>query len=317
MSFLTAFHGTMAVAVLCVLLFAEETGVPLPPAPGEVILLAAGLLIAGGDLSPWVFLPLAVLSVTAGAFVGFTWTRLLGAPGLQMVARRLGITRQVDRLTERLQASGPVGIGLCRLFPGFRITTTLVAGAVRVERRTFLLGIIPAIVIWVISFTLLGALVGIPIVHLLGRVDQLALRGAVLFAVGVAGYLAARNVPALRGNDDGLLETPGRVRFAMALAIDLGAIASIVAGLDMVAHVVLGIEQIDDWVDAVSTTAITLLAYLVLARGGAGLTAGEALFRVTYRSHRWRRRSEIARETGLATDAQIAKTVRAEQPPAY
>lgn len=293
MNYLLAFHGTMAALVLCALLFAEETGVPVPLAPGDLILVAAGLLIASGDLSPWLFLPLAFVSVSAGALVGYTWTRYLGTSGLRAVAGRLGLTRHLDRLAARLQSSGPMGIALCRCVPGLRINTTLVAGAIGVERRIFLLGVLPTIAVWILLFTALGALVGIPVVHLLTRVDRLALRGAILLAVGTVSYLAARHVPALRGTDDGLLETPGRLRVILAVAVDLGAIASIVGGLDMVAHVLLGMGGIDDWEDILLSTVGTLLAYIVLARGAAGLTAGEALFQITYRSRR--RDNQVAR----------------------
>jgi hypothetical protein len=57
MSFLGTFHGTLATVVLCVLLFAEESGVPLPLVPGDVLLVYAGILIASGGLSPWLLSP--------------------------------------------------------------------------------------------------------------------------------------------------------------------------------------------------------------------------------------------------------------------
>jgi membrane protein DedA with SNARE-associated domain len=54
-------HGAVAIVLLCSLLFAEEVGAPLP-IPGELTLIAAGLLIAAGGLDPWLFVPLAVAS---------------------------------------------------------------------------------------------------------------------------------------------------------------------------------------------------------------------------------------------------------------
>jgi membrane protein DedA with SNARE-associated domain len=56
MGFIQGLHGTVALVLLCSLLFAEEAGVPLPT-PGELTLIAAGLLIATGGLDPWLFLP--------------------------------------------------------------------------------------------------------------------------------------------------------------------------------------------------------------------------------------------------------------------
>ncbi|PZR85712.1 MAG: hypothetical protein DLM67_25100, partial [Candidatus Nephthysia bennettiae] len=65
MGFIQGLHGTVALVLLCSLLFAEEAGVPLPT-PGELTLVAAGLLIATGGLDPWLFLPLAVASCLTG-----------------------------------------------------------------------------------------------------------------------------------------------------------------------------------------------------------------------------------------------------------
>jgi hypothetical protein len=54
MGFIQGLHGTMALVLLCSLLFAEEAGVPLPT-PGELTLIAAGLLISQlpGPTSGW------------------------------------------------------------------------------------------------------------------------------------------------------------------------------------------------------------------------------------------------------------------------
>jgi hypothetical protein len=98
-------------------------------------------------------------------------------------------------------------------------------------------------------------------------------------------------VPALRGTDDGLMVAPGPWRISLAVIFDLGTVTCIIAGLDLVARVVLRIGGIDDWGDAMTTAALTVLSYLVVTRGSAGLTAGEALFSVTYRARRWWRRS--------------------------
>jgi membrane protein DedA with SNARE-associated domain len=81
MSLLGAFHGALATAVLCLLLFTEETGVPLPLAPGDLVLIAAGILIASHRLSPCAFVPAAIVSPTLGGLVGYSWARLLGWRG--------------------------------------------------------------------------------------------------------------------------------------------------------------------------------------------------------------------------------------------
>ena len=62
LSFLPGLHGTIGVVLFCALLFAEEAGVPLPFAPGELVLLAAGLIgarVKAPLLAGYVLLPLA------------------------------------------------------------------------------------------------------------------------------------------------------------------------------------------------------------------------------------------------------------------
>src|SRR5579862_8262960 len=82
-NFLSGLHGAVALALLPALLFAEEAGVPLPFAPGELTLLFAGLLIASGGLNPYAFIPLALIACIAGSLVGYSWARAVGDRGLK------------------------------------------------------------------------------------------------------------------------------------------------------------------------------------------------------------------------------------------
>lgn len=296
MSFLGAFHGTLAITVLCLLLFTEETGVPLPLAPGDLVLLAAGVLIASHQLSPWVFVPTAMVSATLGALVGYSWARLLGARGLRALAERLRVSHRLSRTERRLQAAGATGILVGRLLiPGMRVNTTLLAGALRVGRREFAVGLIPSVVIWVVLVTGAGVVAGVPVEHFLAAVDQVALQGAILLVLGTAGYLVARHAPPRRRRDEIPLCAPARWRLALALAIDLATVATAVTGGDVLGRQILGIGGINDVLDAGMTVGLTAIAYIIATRGGIGVTAGEALFRVTYRS---RRRGRIPPERG-------------------
>ena len=131
-------------------------------------------------------------------------------------------------MSNRLRAAGPVGIGVSRILPGLRVYTTLVAGATGVRRRTFVLGMVPAAVAWVIGFTLLGVGVGLPAEHILERVNQAAVRGAVHLVVGVAAFLGLRYAP---GPTMGGSSASGPWRLPAALAIDAGIVGSVAAGL--------------------------------------------------------------------------------------
>lgn|SRR5487761_1165119 len=284
MTFLQGLHGTVAILLLVGLLFAEEAGVPLPFAPGEVTLIAAGLLVASGGLNPFVFVPLAIAGCVAGAMLGYSWARLVGEHGLTALSRRLHQERNLERVAQRMRSAGWTGIAISRLIPGLRIYTTLVAGAVRMSRRAFLAGLVPATVAWVIVFTVLGTLVGIPVEHFLTSVEKLAVQGAILLALGVGGYLAIRRTPASGGA--GLVRIPRPLRIALAAAIDVGVIASIATGVLALGRRVFGAGVANGWLDLGVALLAVLIFYVVVARRGAGATVGESLMQTTYASGR-------------------------------
>jgi membrane-associated protein len=283
MTLLTGLHGTIAVVLFCALLFAEESGVPMPFAPGDGILIAAGILIANGALVPWIFIPVACVAVFGGALTGYAWTRAIGSKGLHALAAQLRATKALNRVTDRLRSAGPVGIAVCRLLPGLRVYTSLVAGAAGVELRTFLLGTIPSIIIWVCGFTLLGALVGIPAEHLLGQAGKVALNAAMLAAVGLAGYFALRHIPAAERRNNALLRAPRLWRLALALAMDIGIVASVVSGITELVRDGGGPADPDGFTDVILIVIVVALSYILVSRRGAGGTGGEALLNVSYR----------------------------------
>ena len=284
MTLISGLHGVVATVLLCGLLFAEEAGIPMPFAPGELTLLAAGLLVGTGGLDPFVFVPLAVAACVGGATIGHGWSRLLGERGLRSLAERLHQERTLERVSGRLRGSGPQAITLSRLIPGLRIVTTLVAGALGVERRTFLLGMIPAAVVWVLAFTLLGAAVGLPAEHYLGELQRLTVQGGVLVAIGVGGYLAVRHVPPAGETAVDRMPRPSRV--ALALAIDGGMVACVVAGLLAIARRLSGLDLDVSWSDGVVVIGVVIAFYVVVARRGPGATAGEALLHTSYVARR-------------------------------
>jgi len=109
-SFLQGLHGAVALALLTGLLFAEEAGVPLPFAPGELTLLVGGLLIVSGGLNPYVFLPLALVACIAGSLVGYSWARVVGDGGLRALAKRLRQLRNLERVERRIMSTGWSGL---------------------------------------------------------------------------------------------------------------------------------------------------------------------------------------------------------------
>ncbi|MBO0705062.1 MAG: VTT domain-containing protein [Candidatus Dormibacteraeota bacterium] len=283
MSYLEGTHGLVALVLLCVLLFAEETGVPIPFAPGEICLVAGGLLIATGNLDAYLFVPLAIVSCLAGSLVGYSWANFVGERGLTAAAGRLRQERRLDRVAERVRAAGPLQVGVTRLIPGLRIYTSLVAGAASVPRRAFLGGVVPATVLWVLFFTVLGGVVGIPVERFLTSIARLVFEGTLLLVIGLGTYLAARWVPGHRSSALGRLPTP--LRMVLAILMDVAVVVTLIAGLEWFLRRVLGIAIFSVGLSLALVTAGTIIAYLVIARRGLGATAGEALLGITYRQN--------------------------------
>ncbi len=280
MNFLSGLHGAVAIALLCTLLFVEEAGVPLPFAPGELTLLAGGLLIAAGGLDPWIFYPIAFVSCVAGAVVGYSWARVVGEHGLTGLAVRFRQAKALERVARRIRAASPWGIGTSRLIPGLRIYTTLVAGAFGVKWRTFLTGLVPSTAIWVAVYVTLGVVAGIPVEHFLSKLARLAVQGAILLVIGVGGYLAIRRAPS--PDREPLVNVPGWVKTVLAALIDLGVVASILTGLLALLRRVTGTGFTASWADAAVVVAALAALYLFVTRRSTGATLGEALLHTVY-----------------------------------
>ena len=287
MGLITGLHGAVAIVLLCSLLLVEEAGVPLPFAPGELTLLAAGLLIATGGLQPYLFVPLAFVACSAGALVGFSWAQVVGERGLAALAARIHQQKALGKVEKRIRAASPLDIAVSRLIPGLRIYTTLVAGALGVRRRDFLFGMLPSTALWVVVWVALGTVVGIPLEHVFTKVSSLALQGAILLVIGVGGYLAIRRAPA--GQRESLVRLPVGLRTGLAVAVDVTVVASILTGLAAIARRVSGVGPTASWADLAVVVAAIAALYLFLTRQGAGATVGEALLRTQYLPHRGER----------------------------
>lgn len=279
MSFLAGLHGTVAAVLICSLLFVDESGVPLPIAPNEGLLLVTGILISSGAFPAWVIGPLAYLAMVGGMLAGYGWARAVGQSGLASLAERLRATAAYERAQARLQQAGPTGIFVARLIPGLRPYATLVSGAAGVDLRTFLVGALPALLLWEIVWVLAGVLVGLPVALLLGRFEKLALRGAILVALGVIVWLAVRDASAARRG--GIARLTPRFRALLALAVDTGIVASVVGGLFAIGRRITEVSA-DGWVELL-VMAFLLIVLLLIGRNSQ--TPGEGLFDTQYWHH--------------------------------
>jgi len=179
-------EGLTLLAIICAFLFIEEVGVPLPFAPGDLLLAIVGIAIAAGRVNPVVAVGVAVASILAGATLGRELFALLGWERLMRVARPLRAAGAVQRAAEMMRQSGWRAVFTARLIPGLRVHTTQVAGVSRMRRRQFVAGLVPATALYVAAFVGLGAAFGRPILALIHQAEHQLLIVALIVVVPVA-----------------------------------------------------------------------------------------------------------------------------------
>jgi membrane-associated protein len=285
MTLLQGLHGTIAILLICSVLYVEEAGVPLPLVPGDALLIVAGVFIANGSISPWIFVPAALVSVLGGALTAYTWSRTLGATAVGEVAQRFHAQKPVERAFKQLRTAGPVRIAVVRLIPGLRIYTAIVSGAAGVDLRVFLLGVIPAVVVWLFFFTALGVLVGVPALTSLSHVQHLAVTGAGLLAIGVVTLFGVRHIPHGDTVTPAWFGAPRWLLLVVSIILDLTVAISIVSGFTEMLRDGFGLDDPDGIIDLALITGAVVLLYVGVARRVIGATVGERLLGVRYVSH--------------------------------
>jgi hypothetical protein len=166
-----------------------------------------------------------------------------------------------------------------RLLPGLRVYTSLVAGAVGLDRRRFAIGVLPASALWVAVFVGLGYFVGARVERLLGYVAGYGLDGALILVIAAAWVLAARWLPA-PGDDEKVRVSPAPWRLPLALILDFLLVFVVVTILSVLSDVAT--NNLNDLVVAMVTFSLLGLVYILVARQTVGFTVGEAALDVRY-----------------------------------
>jgi membrane-associated protein len=192
-------NGPVLLGVICLLIFVEESGIPVPFAPGDLLLVVSGLAIRGGSIHPALGLAAVYLATIVGAMLG---RELFDVVGARILRRLTGSTRlagPLARAARLLERGGWPAVMVGRLTPGLRIHTTEVAGLLGLSRRTFLFGLAPAAGIYVGVFTGAGILFGRPAIAMIERlVDRLGLGVTLLMAVLVSAGVIWVGIRVLR-----------------------------------------------------------------------------------------------------------------------
>ena len=168
--------GLVLTLAIAGLLFIEEAGVPLPLAPGDLLLAIGGIAIAAGKISALEFIAIALVAVIGGALLGREIFALVGWRRLLRLARPLRIQAPLERVAALLRQQGWRAVVTARLIPGLRVHTTEVAGVTEMPRRTFIAGLVPAAVIYVAAFVGLGVAFGRPILALITTAEHQFIR---------------------------------------------------------------------------------------------------------------------------------------------
>src|SRR5256712_9399930 len=117
MAWFQGLDGTTLVVAICVLMFIEETGVPLPFAPGDLVLAIGGIAVAGGRVNPVLLVSAVAISVTLGAIIGRAVAELLGWDRLMRIAQPLHARGALERAAAVLQRGGLGHVFTGRLIP--------------------------------------------------------------------------------------------------------------------------------------------------------------------------------------------------------
>ena len=183
LGWLQSLNGTTLILIIAALLFVEEIGVPLPFAPGDLVLAIAGIAVAAGKVSVVEALLVTYVAVVAGAILGHALFSLIGQERLLRFARVLHLENPVQRVSDVLQRGGWRAVFTARLIPGLRVHTTEVAGVVGVKRSTFVAGLLPAAAVYVGAFVGLGAAFGNPVLAIIHSVERQALPVGIVVAI--------------------------------------------------------------------------------------------------------------------------------------
>jgi membrane protein DedA with SNARE-associated domain len=149
-------YGYWAVAALLLL---ESAGLPLP---GETILvLASFLAYSEHELKlPWVIV-VGIVASTLGGELGFALGRHGGRPLIERYRNVFGIRAESLARGERLfDRYGPVTVFLARFMFGMRVLASLLAGALHMPWRKFVVFNFLGAAVWVSAICGAGYLFG-------------------------------------------------------------------------------------------------------------------------------------------------------------
>ena len=179
-------HILLTVAVV---LFIEELGVPLF-APGDILMLLAGIEVARGNAILWQVLLVEQVVTMAGATLLYYASRRLGRPALVKYGGYIGMDpERLEVMEDRLRQYQFRAVVLGRLTPGLRILIVIAAGLANLEARRFLPALALGSFLYLLLYTLVGMYAGEAAIRL---ITQLSIPASALLSLLALGLRHAR-----------------------------------------------------------------------------------------------------------------------------
>ena len=187
--------GTELLWISLLIVFVE-CGLFFPFLPGDTLLLSLGVFIAnpedGIDIFPGstlleLTIALTLLTVAAmlGNVVGYEIGRAIGPPLYNREGRILK-RKYFDQTHDFFEKHGNKALVIGRFVPFVRTYVTVVAGVTRMDRRRFLVWSAVGAVLWVLTITLLGYVLGSRVPWLKENIDYAIMAILVLSVVPIA-----------------------------------------------------------------------------------------------------------------------------------
>nr|WP_179730211.1 VTT domain-containing protein [Nocardioides kongjuensis] len=205
-------YGTTFIWIAIAIVFVE-CGLFFPFLPGDTLLFALGLFIAGSNKTGYsvvgisnepvelvIACVLLVVAAFAGNVAGYEIGRKLGPPLYQRDGRILK-KKYFDNTSAFFDKHGSKALVIGRFVPFVRTYITVVAGVTLMERRRFFTWSAIGAVLWVISITLLGYFLGAAIPALGENIDYVTLAILAFSAVPVAWEWWRHKRPGAKGRD--------------------------------------------------------------------------------------------------------------------
>ncbi|MGA8258005.1 MAG: VTT domain-containing protein [Nocardioides sp.] len=193
------FGGTL-IWISLVIIFVE-CGLFFPFLPGDTLLFALGLFIAGQKINvfgvdtPWVEMSVAIALLTIAAFlgnvIGYEIGRKLGPPLYRRNGRILK-RKYLDSTSAFFDKHGNKALVIGRFVPFVRTYITVVAGVTMMERRRFFTWSAIGAILWVASISLLGYFLGRTFPSIGENIDY-AIIAILIFTVAPLAYEALKH----------------------------------------------------------------------------------------------------------------------------